>query len=116
MSDSFGNKRYHMIILVFMSPYQINLYSDEVLENILSFFFSFPGSLNVKHIQGSNDKTEIQMNIIRLSSVNNFFETLVEFSNFYYIHVAQNSLTIFYFGKYSHLCHLHFPSLAFQLF
>ena len=98
-----------------MNPCQINLYSDEVLENILKFFSS-PGSLNVKHIKGSTDKIEIQMNIIKLSPANVFFETSVEFSNFDYIHVLQKSLTVFCFGKYSHLWHLHFPSLVFQLF
>lgn len=96
MSYSFCNKNYHMIILVSMSPCQINLYSDEVLENILSFF-SFTGSLNIKHIKGSTDKIEIQRNIFKLSPANVFFEISVEFSNFDYTHVPEKPLTVFYF-------------------
>ena len=96
MSYSFWNKSYNMIILGFMSPCQINLYSDEVLENILSFF-SFPGSLNIKHIKGSTDKLEILMSIIKLSPANVFLEIPVEFSNFIIL-VYQKNLTVFSFN------------------
>ena len=81
MSYSFLNKRYHTVILLFVSPCQINFCSDEVLENFLSFI-SFPRSLCVKHLKGSADKIEMQMNSTMVLPANVFFEIIVEFGDF----------------------------------
>ena len=81
MSYYFLNKRYHTVVLLFVSPCQINFCSDEVLENFLSFI-SFPRSLCVKHLKGSADKIEMQMNITLVLPANVFFEIIVEFGDF----------------------------------
>ena len=81
MSYSFLNKRYHTVVLLFVSSCQINLCSDEVLENFLSFI-SFPRYLSVKHLKGSADKIEMQMNITIILPANVFFEIIVEFGDF----------------------------------
>lgn len=115
MSFYFWNKRYHAIVLVFISSCQINLYSDEVLENFLSFL-SFPRSLSLKHINGSTAKIEIQMNIIKISPANVFLEILVKFGNFDYTHILEKSIIVFYFDKYSHLCNFLFFLFLFSKF
>lgn len=58
----------------------------------------------------------MQMNIIKISPANGFFEILVEFGDFYYAHILEKYLTVFCFDKYSHVCDfLFFLSPIFQI-